>query len=275
MKHMREVHETKLSDKQLRVVANRNSRKAAKLFPSCPLCGREESEVEGRLEDHIAGHLRSLALKSLPSYQDETPDDDGDGNNSIDGSRPRSRSTIKEMEEDHEDIFGDWETPSLQPVDPEVMEFATVNFMGHADFHLDPQDNLIEERYASLFIDTLAMRASSQNQEDDPILRSLLQGQQGQQDTKEIVGMLSRFVVRDLHGFGGSYIGMQEFFYLRGIFNGTFFLEKLHVSLPLPNGPSFDFGCSQLTGRQDLPSRQAGDQRETQASLNASNHSAC
>ncbi|EHK22656.1 uncharacterized protein TRIVIDRAFT_60500 [Trichoderma virens Gv29-8] len=68
IKHIREAHNINLSDTQLRVLAKKNARKAVKLFLSCPMCGKNATEVDGRLEDHIAGHLLSLALKSLPSF---------------------------------------------------------------------------------------------------------------------------------------------------------------------------------------------------------------
>ncbi|EEU35605.1 uncharacterized protein NECHADRAFT_86789 [Fusarium vanettenii 77-13-4] len=173
-RHMREVHDTKLSDRQLRVVANRNSRKATKLFQSCPLCGREESEVEGRLEDHLAGHLRSLALKSLPSYQDEIPDDVEDGNNSIDGSRPRSRSTIREMEEEKE-ILQDGAGSFWDHWTPQLAQDVSVNFLGDVYLELDLED--MDVRVASLFFDTMVFKESSQNLDDDPILQSLLRQQ--------------------------------------------------------------------------------------------------
>ncbi|UKZ74267.1 hypothetical protein TrVFT333_001929 [Trichoderma virens FT-333] len=68
IKHIREAHNINLNDTQLRVLAKKNARKAVKLFLSCPMCGKNVTEVDGRLEDHIAEHLLSLALKSLPSY---------------------------------------------------------------------------------------------------------------------------------------------------------------------------------------------------------------
>ncbi|RMJ16559.1 hypothetical protein CDV36_003704, partial [Fusarium kuroshium] len=174
MRHMREVHDTKLSDRQLRVVANRNSRKATKLFPSCPLCGREESEVDGRLEDHLAGHLRSLALKSLPSYQDEIPDDVADENNSIDGSRPQSRSTLREMEEEKEMLQEGAENP-WDHWTPQLTQGISVNFLGDIHFELDLGDS--EAQVASLFFDTMVFKESTKDIDDDPILQSLLQQQ--------------------------------------------------------------------------------------------------
>ncbi|KAJ4186485.1 hypothetical protein NW755_007780 [Fusarium falciforme] len=175
MKHMREVHDTKLSDRQLRVVANRNSRKTTKLFPSCPLCGREESEVDGRLEDHLAGHLRSLALKSLPSYQDEIPDDAGDENNSIDGSQPRSRSTLREMEEEKEEMLREGAGNFWDHWTPQLAQGISVNFLGEFYFELDLGDS--EAQVASLFFDTMVFKEPSENLDDDPILQSMLQQQ--------------------------------------------------------------------------------------------------
>ncbi|KAJ4198816.1 hypothetical protein NW767_008807 [Fusarium falciforme] len=175
MKHMREVHDTKLSDRQLRVVANRNSRKTTKLFPSCPLCGIEESEVDGRLEDHLAGHLRSLALKSLPSYQDEIPDDAGDENNSIDGSQPRSRSTLREMEEEKEEMLREGAGNFWDHWTPQLAQGISVNFLGEFYFELDLEDS--EAQVASLFFDTMVFKEPSENLDDDPILQSMLQQQ--------------------------------------------------------------------------------------------------
>jgi hypothetical protein len=93
--HMREVHKSNLSDIQLRVLADRNARRPGKLFETCPLCGHGAND--GRLLDHIVGHLRSLALKSLPSYE-EVPDGSEDEHDSLDTSRSRSRSTTKDLQ---------------------------------------------------------------------------------------------------------------------------------------------------------------------------------
>lgn len=175
MKHMREVHDTKLSDRQLRVVANRNSRKTTKLFPSCPLCGREESEVDGRLEDHLAGHLRSLALKSLPSYQDEIPEDAEGEKNSIDGSRPRSRSTIREMEEEKEQMLEDGAESFWENWAPQLTQIISINFLG--DAHIDLDLGSREAHISRRVFDAIIFRDSPENLDDDPILQSILQHQ--------------------------------------------------------------------------------------------------
>jgi hypothetical protein len=113
--HMREAHNTTLTDTQLRVMADRSGRRRGTLFKSCPLCGLDG--LDDRLNDHIVGHLRSLALKSLPAYEDEISDGSASDNGSLGTSRPRSRSTIKSFLKD-EQVSGDdvfhyiWDDPN-------------------------------------------------------------------------------------------------------------------------------------------------------------------
>lgn len=73
------------------MLAERNAQIIGPLFESCPFCGTKES----RLEDHIVGHLRSLALKSLPPCQDDGLEDSKSEKGSLGLSEPASRSTIK------------------------------------------------------------------------------------------------------------------------------------------------------------------------------------
>ncbi|XEU94958.1 hypothetical protein FSHL1_000242 [Fusarium sambucinum] len=179
MVHMREVHSSKLSDKQLRAMANKNSRKMKQLFPSCPLCGKEESEINGRLEDHLAGHLRSLALKSLPSYHENVPEDNEDGNNSIDVSRPNSRSTVKDLREDEdyvpphlftsEDFWDQWRPPLVQA--------PWWNFLDQAYEDLDlTVDN------DSPFFDTYSFRDLPSTFDNDSIIQHIMQNQEDQRN---------------------------------------------------------------------------------------------
>lgn len=97
IQHIRDVHNSNLSDAQLRILANRNGKKKQNLFSSCPLCGQDANEIEGDLEHHITGHLRSLALKSLPTYQEANEDMEID-ENSHTVSQPLSRSTLRDAE---------------------------------------------------------------------------------------------------------------------------------------------------------------------------------
>lgn len=89
--HMSTKH--KGTKSQVALLAERSSRSSGPIFESCPLCG--ESDSNRRLEDHIAGHLRYLALKSLP-FIDECGDDDGSEEVSVDSEKTdhRTRTTI-------------------------------------------------------------------------------------------------------------------------------------------------------------------------------------
>jgi hypothetical protein len=100
IRHMQEAHSTKLSDTQLRVLAKKNTRKAVRLFSSCPMCAKDAAKVNGPMEDHIAEHLKSLALKSLLSYQDEISNDAGGEKDSIGASQLQSRSTASNLIDD-------------------------------------------------------------------------------------------------------------------------------------------------------------------------------
>ncbi|CEJ85938.1 Putative Phd-finger domain-containing protein [[Torrubiella] hemipterigena] len=104
IQHIRAVHNSNLSDAQLRILANRNGRKKQNLFSSCPLCGQDANEIDGDLEHHITGHLRSLALKSLPTYQEAIEDMEID-ENSHTVSQPLSRSTLRDAEFSNESSY--------------------------------------------------------------------------------------------------------------------------------------------------------------------------
>ncbi|KAL4903147.1 hypothetical protein BDW74DRAFT_156725 [Aspergillus multicolor] len=93
--HMTTKHKSTKS--QLAILAERSSRSSGPLFECCPLCGKSG---DPSLEEHIASHLRFLALKSLPF-----PDDEGYDNGSevlrseFQSSGARTRSTMLEESE--------------------------------------------------------------------------------------------------------------------------------------------------------------------------------
>ncbi|KAH7014803.1 hypothetical protein EDB80DRAFT_864237 [Ilyonectria destructans] len=64
------------------------------MFDFCPICGTDE--VITSLEEHIISHLRLLAPKSLPAYEDEGSDLSEDDRSSASASKPASRTTIKD-----------------------------------------------------------------------------------------------------------------------------------------------------------------------------------
>lgn len=93
--HMKTAHTGKFTDAQLAVLADRNGRIFGPMFKSCPLCGIEE--VDGSIEHHLVGHMRFLAIKSLPSYEEDAEElcEPGSQESSLAISRPETRSTIK------------------------------------------------------------------------------------------------------------------------------------------------------------------------------------
>ncbi|KAF5009899.1 hypothetical protein FDECE_3884, partial [Fusarium decemcellulare] len=109
LNHMKTSHPGKFTDTQLGVLADRNARLPGPLFKSCPLCGVEE--VDSSMEDHVVGHMRFLALKSLPAYQEDTDgleeDESENEQDSLATSRPRSRSTIRNDPDKDTELFFD------------------------------------------------------------------------------------------------------------------------------------------------------------------------
>lgn len=70
--HMRTKH--KITESQLSMLVERGSRSSGPIFKFCPLCGT--SDYDTSVEEHIAVHLRYLALKSLP-FTDEGEGEEG------------------------------------------------------------------------------------------------------------------------------------------------------------------------------------------------------
>ncbi|TQN65317.1 hypothetical protein CSHISOI_10123 [Colletotrichum shisoi] len=91
---MQDSHAGKFTDAQLGVLADRNGRATGTLFQTCPLCGTDEVSS---MEDHVIGHMRALALKSLPSYEedDEARYDSESQQSSGSSAKAPSRSTLK------------------------------------------------------------------------------------------------------------------------------------------------------------------------------------
>ncbi|KAF5538687.1 hypothetical protein FPHYL_12464 [Fusarium phyllophilum] len=93
--HMKNCHAGLFTDAQLGVLADHNGRTIGPLFKACPLCGEEKGNSS--LIDHLVGHMRSLAFKSLPSHLLDSNDsgDIGAEENSWDSPLSHSRSTIE------------------------------------------------------------------------------------------------------------------------------------------------------------------------------------
>lgn len=148
-------------------MVNKNARNREKLFSSCPLCGEDESQIDNRLEDHIAGHLRSLALKSLPSYRDHLLNDVESGkDSSTAASRPQRRSTVKGLGFD-EGIFDIRTEFFWDRWNPPPTETNPTNFLGDTP--------LEDSRMTDWNFNQFKHWKLSESLEDNPILRSMLQ----------------------------------------------------------------------------------------------------
>lgn len=98
--HMKTRHRGAFSDAQLSAISERNARTFGPLFSSCPLCGigLGDDGLPDTLEGHIVGHLRFLALKSLPLIEEELEDSDSSRSAaSNDSAKPLDRSTLRDL----------------------------------------------------------------------------------------------------------------------------------------------------------------------------------
>ncbi|KAI0180727.1 hypothetical protein GGR52DRAFT_2839 [Hypoxylon sp. FL1284] len=163
LSHMRSAHGGKFSEAQLRVLADRNGRVMGPLFKSCPLCA--EGDVNGAMDDHIVGHLRFLALKSLPTYEDEGADDMGSEKGSSLASRPRSRSTIRDdPERGIPPTFDD--SPQGKQVEVVVVERGVSRILELEDTHSGRSE------WGFIPVPPETFRSA----QDDPILQGFLNG---------------------------------------------------------------------------------------------------
>lgn len=102
-------------------MTERNARMMGPLFQSCPLCGvtKDHLTVTGRLEDHVLGHLRDLALSSLPYIQEEDQKTNSTNSlNSDDSAKPADRSTVSDLlDEEPESTSEDRQTIASRHVE--------------------------------------------------------------------------------------------------------------------------------------------------------------
>ncbi|KAJ5429209.1 hypothetical protein N7491_006225 [Penicillium cf. griseofulvum] len=138
--HIRDAHGAKFSEAQVRVLAEKNARPIKPLFESCPLCGITEA-TNGNIEEHIVGHLRFLALKSLPPYEDEVAECSDTEGASSRASKPHKRSTI----------YNDPDR-SVEPYFEDNGEYATAEVSGDIDTSIMilPESHGLMESYKGL-----------------------------------------------------------------------------------------------------------------------------
>lgn len=168
--HMNTFYRGKYTENQLNNVANRNARATHPMFTSCPLCGLEMADSS--VESHIVGHLRLLALKSLPITEEEdkniTSSEDSESAQTSDagGSRAQTRTTTKE------ETSYEWEPP-------EFINFEEI-FDPSAEFIQDEWfDGIgIAERLSYEWGFVLGKYELSQIHQGDPILSAIKDMQQ-------------------------------------------------------------------------------------------------
>ena len=162
LEHMKSAHPGKLTAAQLAVLADRSARMTVDLFKVCPLCGIEEAR-DCSMQDHVVGHLRALALQSLPSYEVYGEDEDMNSSDqgSLDNSRPRCRTTI--MEDPDGDRLISYDDPQE-------------NFSPWVDFP-DKDGNIPYEDPSSTwsFITDRNRLPSSDDWSNDPVLKSFVE----------------------------------------------------------------------------------------------------
>ncbi|KAL2670015.1 hypothetical protein Neosp_014894 [[Neocosmospora] mangrovei] len=164
--HMKTSHGGKFNEAQLGVLADRSGRVTGPLFTSCPLCGVED--VKDSMEEHVVGHMRFLALKSLPAAQEEQDDESG-SDDSAAASKPQSRSTIDNDRErytpfDPDDLF------HLLKVDRQQEE--AIQFVDESVFADIPDDDRERRLFEWGFIPSSHGAAPDYN--NDPIILAFL-----------------------------------------------------------------------------------------------------
>ncbi|KAH6950809.1 hypothetical protein DER45DRAFT_599364 [Fusarium avenaceum] len=168
--HMRDIHKSKLNDKQLQALANRSSRKIHKLFHSCPLCGKNDTNMGIILEHHIAGHLRSLALISLPTHFEEADVGGSSDSGSLDVPRPQSTSTVRDISDEDNDL----PLSSFEPGDPWNLERPNDAETDSLDDSYDELLNTHGAEGPNSSLCTPRFQYSTIDPEDDPIIQSIL-----------------------------------------------------------------------------------------------------
>lgn len=122
-RHLREVHKGAFSDSQISAMAERNARMMGPLFQSCPLCGvtKDHPTVTGRIEEHVVGHLRYLALSSLPYIEEEEQKTNSTNSLRSDESAwPADRSTVHDLLDEEFDLNSECSQPKVSPGSPNV-----------------------------------------------------------------------------------------------------------------------------------------------------------
>ncbi|KAI6764231.1 hypothetical protein HG530_008020 [Fusarium avenaceum] len=167
VEHMKTSHPGKFTPAQIGVLADRNAHTSGALFTGCPLCGIDKTDTP--MEHHVVGHMRLLALRSLPAVHEEMDEfaEPGGQHDSLATSQPHSNSTIKHGLEDYYEQEGHlvWDLESDSNSSGSSVEESQLS----SPWAPDPEYEKIE--WESI----LGMQNSGQDQQNDPVLQSFLQ----------------------------------------------------------------------------------------------------
>ncbi|KAF4948625.1 hypothetical protein FGADI_9529 [Fusarium gaditjirri] len=169
VEHMRTSHPGKFTQAQLGVLADRNAHTSGALFTTCPLCGIEKTDTP--MEHHVVGHMRLLALKSLPAAHEEMNElvESEGQHDSLATSQPHTNSTIKHGLEAYydEDEAGNL----VEDIESNSYSSGSDAEDGSLSGQQAPSPEF-EEIQREFMPD---MQDSGQDQQNDPILQSFLQ----------------------------------------------------------------------------------------------------
>lgn len=140
--------------------------------------------------------MRSLAIKSLPSYEEEISDDVGIGKESIDISRPQSRSTVKNLEDVTLIGFGTNLTLDELVNNFEQDETFNTNFLGVPHLELNPEEQARPTSWAHES-GGLTIHKTSISGDDDPILQSILERQKNKVLLQDAMDRFRRPLIED------------------------------------------------------------------------------
>ncbi|KAL8318705.1 hypothetical protein RB597_005806 [Gaeumannomyces tritici] len=166
--HITAEHSGAYTERRLQLLADRSSWVREQLFDYCPLCAGDVGAA--KIEEHIAKHLRMLALTSLPHgkrYDEDNPHHDNKSHHT-DSSDLSVTPTIAEYTSDQGD--------------PEARETPAQEEHAPKDESEPPDDDLAEQQlregisyspWQGFF------QSPSEPPLDDPVLKSLLEQQNG------------------------------------------------------------------------------------------------
>ncbi|KAG5657293.1 hypothetical protein KAF25_005857 [Fusarium avenaceum] len=158
VEHMRTSHPGKFTLAQLSILADRNAHTSGALFTVCPLCGVDKTNTP--MEHHVVGHMRLLALRSLPAAHEDTDEFAGSESqhDSLATSQPHSSSTIKHGLEAYRN--------AANSIDENIESnsYSSGSSSDTEEGRLHGQQELAPE------IDGIQREFTRQEQHDDPIL---------------------------------------------------------------------------------------------------------